>query len=77
VVAGDLPAIRDVISGPGVGVLVPVDDESALVEAVCAVLAAPQETFDQIQQRARAVARFDWTQCARAYGDLLAAQVPN
>jgi glycosyltransferase involved in cell wall biosynthesis len=75
VVVGDLPAMREIVSDGTIGTLVPVDDAAALADAVCAVLDGPGETFEQALERARAVARFDWAQCADAYAGLLASQV--
>lgn len=75
VVAGDLAAVRDVVRDETVGTLVPAGDEQALAEAICAVLSMPGESPDRTLARTRAVAHFDWQLRARAYADLLAAQV--
>jgi len=71
VIAGDVPAVRDVIDSR-VGAIVPLGDPDALIEAVCAVLAAPVADG---RERAEAVAHFDWSVRARSYADLLEAQV--
>lgn len=72
VVAGDIPAMQDVVVDDSVGVVVPLGDRSALVDAVCATLAVPD---DASCQRVEAVAGFDWTLRAKAYAEILNAQV--
>ena len=74
IVAGDVPAIRDVLCDDSVGMRVAPGDVAALADAVCAVLAIPV-TDAAIAARLRAVQHFDWQPRADAYAALLRAQV--
>lgn len=73
VVAGDIPAMQDVVVDDSVGAVVPLGDRRALVGAVCAALAAPDDVASR--KRVKAVEGFDWTVRAKAYARLLNAQV--
>lgn len=72
-VAGDIPAMQDVIVDDSVGTVVPLGDRRALVGAVCAALEAPDDVASR--KRVKAVEGFDWTVRAKAYARLLNAQV--
>lgn len=71
VVAGDVPAVRDVVDQPVIGEVVPAGDPAKLAEAVLKVL--DSQSSDSDEARARAVARFDWSHRARAYAEILEA----
>ena len=65
VVAGDVPAVRDVLGGSNAGTIVAADNPGALSRAI----------LDAMQGGAidpAAVARFDWDARAAAYAGLLA-----
>jgi glycosyltransferase involved in cell wall biosynthesis len=69
VVAGDVPAVRDVVVDRRVGIRVPPGDATSLAAAVCAELAGQGEQCDT--QRANAVQAFDWRASADNYLKLL------
>lgn len=73
VVAGDVPAVHDVVRAPEIGEVVRADDTVALSRAVLAALDARQRSPDRVEARARGVSHFDWAVRARAYAELLAA----
>jgi phosphatidylinositol alpha-mannosyltransferase len=64
VVASDIPGYRDVMS-PELGVLIPPDDEVALVDAVCGLLAdEPRRQALGAAGRREAQARYSWDSVA-------------
>ncbi|MFP5339136.1 MAG: glycosyltransferase [Gammaproteobacteria bacterium] len=69
VVAGDVPAVRDVVVDRRVGIRVPPGDAASLAFAVCAELAGQGEQCDT--ERANAVQAFDWRASAGNYLKLL------
>ena len=71
VIAGDVPAVHDVVDDACVGRIVNGADPLAISAAVIAILSEPA-TRDEEQARAEAVARFDWARRADAYATLLA-----
>ena len=71
IVAGDVPAVHDVLVDPRIGVAVPAADTDALAGAVVAALAADDAPAD-VAARSAAVARFDWVHRGEAYAALLA-----
>lgn len=73
VVAGDVPAVRDVVSSPVTGRVVSARNAAQLSEALIAVLRAGRSA-DADAARARAVDGFDWSSRARAYSRLLKGQ---
>lgn len=73
VVAGDVPAVCDVIVDERVGIRIPPGDAGALAAAVRATLAAPRNAQAEID-RAGAVRHFDWRERATAYAGLLREQ---
>lgn len=76
VVAGDVPAVRDVL-GDAPGTMVRADDVDALAEAVIAVLADPASAHAQAARlRHSLMARMDWDVVADGYGRLLANCLP-
>ena len=75
VVAGDVPAVRDVVTSSTVGTVVAAADTGALADAVIAALAAGRSP-DADAARALAVRRFGWAQRACAYANLLRSLVP-
>lgn len=70
VVAGDVPAVRDVVTSPSIGVVVSVRRREELVAAVIAALETGRRQENDAG-RARAIAGFDWKARADAYGALL------
>jgi glycosyltransferase involved in cell wall biosynthesis len=74
VVAGDVPAVADVVASPAVGIRVQSADSQALSAAICDVL-AHVHTAESSTARAQAVQHFDWAKRAGAYADLLSAAV--
>lgn len=74
IVAGDVPAVRDVVYDATIGVLVRSRDARELADAVCAVLHVPVAD-EAVAARVQAVQHFDWRQRADAYAALLGAQV--
>jgi glycosyltransferase involved in cell wall biosynthesis len=74
IVAGNLPAVRDVVKDETIGLLVQSDDIEELAGAVCAVLEVPV-TDHAVAKRVHAVQHFDWRMRAKAYAALLGAQV--
>lgn len=70
IVAGDVPAVRDVISDAFIGTLVSEGDIPALADAVCRALDSPA-TEASSTARVQGVQRFDWQQRAEAYAALL------
>jgi glycosyltransferase involved in cell wall biosynthesis len=69
VVAGDVPAVRDVVVDRRVGIRVPPGDAASLASAVCVELARQGERCDT--ERANAVQAFDWSASAGNYLKLL------
>jgi phosphatidylinositol alpha-mannosyltransferase len=80
VVASDLPAFRDVLTGPQgtVGVLFPVGDAAALADAVdgCLDRASSHQSPSVAAGRRRA-ADFDWDVVGPAYLELLSASAAS
>lgn len=72
VVAGDVPAVHDVVTSPDIGVVVPAHRHEDLAAAVIATLEAGRARDDD-RRRAQAVAHFDWDARARSYGAILRA----
>lgn len=70
IIAGDVPAVRDVISDAVIGMLVSEGDVAALAEAVSRALATPA-TEASVAARRQGVQRFDWQQRAEAYAAIL------
>lgn len=70
VVAGDVPAVHDVITSPSIGTMVPAHQLEALVAAVLGALDTGRRPDDD-ERRARAIAGFDWSLRAEAYGTIL------
>lgn len=70
VVAGDVPAVHDVVASSAIGVVVDVRRRGDLVAAVSAALEAGRGP-EHDATRARAVEGFDWKARADAYGAVL------
>ena len=73
VVAGDVPAVRDVVTSPVTGRVVSARNAAQLSEALVAVLTEGRSA-EADSSRARSVDAFDWASRARAYSRLLGAQ---
>jgi glycosyltransferase involved in cell wall biosynthesis len=76
VVAGNVPAVRDVICDEAIGTLVACGDTAALADSVCRALAMPA-TAANVLARRRGVSRFDWQHRADAYASILAVAAQN
>lgn len=76
VVAGDVPAVRDVVKSAAIGAVVSAHDPGALAEAVCLALRTPV-TEDAACARADAVQYFDWRRRADAYSAVLTARLAD
>ena len=72
VIAGGLPAIRDVIPNQNVGRIVPPASVEPLVSAVCELL-GDEAARDRIAINARswAMERFDWSRAEKGYASIL------
>jgi len=71
VIASDLPATQDVLSGMPGCVAVPPDDPDALASAIVSVLQAPREAADAAATgRSSLCERFDWVSVSDGYADL-------
>ena len=74
VVVSNLPAVRQAFPDDDLARLVPPGDAAALASACVAVLAdAPGAAAMAARARAHLLTRFDWTQVALRYGDLIAS----
>lgn len=75
VIAGNVPAVRDVIADGETGILVPPGDPVALAASIAELLADPDRRI-RLGRAARTycLGRFDWETIAERYGELLLAQ---
>lgn len=76
VVAGDVPAVYDVLDDAAIGTVVDPTDTQRLAAAILDKLGEGASTPGSGRDRAKAVARFDWRQRAAAYADLLKSSMP-
>jgi len=76
VIAGDVPAVRDVIADGETGILVAPGNPEALATSIAALLADPDRCA-RLGRAARTfcLERFDWQTVAERYGELLLAQM--
>jgi glycosyltransferase involved in cell wall biosynthesis len=74
IVAGDVPAVRDVLASPDVGVTVQSANIETLAAAICNALTNDRGTTTT-DARVQAVQHFDWTRRANAYADLFASRL--
>lgn len=76
VIAGDVPAVRDVIADGETGILVPPGEPVALAASITELLADPDRRA-RLGRAARTycLGRFDWESIAEHYGELLLAQI--
>ena len=76
VIAGDVAAVRDVITDGETGILVPPGEPDALAASITERLADPARRA-RLGRAARiyCLGRFDWETIAKRYGELLLAQM--
>lgn len=71
IVAGDVPAVRDVVVSAEVGSVVPANNAAALASAVLVALQPAARSTEAVLARAAAVQGFDWARRAQDYATLL------
>lgn len=71
VVAGDVPAVRDVVGDPRIGIVLDPTDPARLADAILAELEGEASMPARAAARAGAVMRFDWSRREAAYACLL------
>lgn len=71
VVVGNVAAVHDVVDDPAIGIIVDATDTQRLAAAVLDQFGEGENTPASGRDRAVAVARFDWSQRAADYADLL------
>ena len=78
VVVSALPAVRDVISSPEIGVLVPPADAAELAQAIRSIIESPAESLKRAQNaRCYAKSRFDWSVSSSHFGETFIRLLAN
>lgn len=73
VLAGDVPAVRDVLGDAPTGIVAP-RQPAQLADAIVDLLAHPQRAHAQaVALRESLIGRFDWQNVANGYAEVLAA----